>query len=205
MGGIVAASGIILLFMIIAILVGLFGSAISQYVLYLMPIVGVMLIVLAVLIILDINLNFGFLTFPVKKGMAFSKRTLDKLRGKEVSADSDAATMQTIEEGGYVGLFLYGVGYGAAAAGCMAPIVIALILLAASQGSFLGSLVVFLVFALAMAAMMVIFTYVVANTSQAGGSLFGWKPNPKTVKVLTSGLLMIVGVYIIAFFALGYL
>ena len=200
LGGIVAASGIVLLFLVIAILVGLFGSAISQYVIYLEPIVGVMLILMAVLIILDININFGLLTFPIKKGMAFSKRTLDKIRGKDETED-EAKMVKNIEEGGYVGLFLYGIGYGAAAAGCMAPIVIALILLAASQGSFMASVGIFLVFSLAMALLMVVITVALGHYGNTAFKRFNIKP--QTVKIVSSVLLIAVGIYLIGFYAMG--
>ncbi|MCK4300403.1 MAG: redoxin family protein, partial [Planctomycetes bacterium] len=108
LGGMAAASGIVLLFLLVAVLVGLFGSAISQYIVYLESIVGALLIFMAFLIILDISVNFGLLTWPVKKGMAFSKRMMDKLRGK-TDAEPEETLVKNIEEGGYAGLFFYGV------------------------------------------------------------------------------------------------
>ena len=200
LGGIAAAAGIVLLFLGVAILVGIFGSAISQYVVYLEPVLGVMLILMALLILLDININFGLLTFPIKKGMAFSKRTMDKIRGKE-EVEGDAKMVKDIEEGGYVGLFLYGVGYGAAAAGCMAPVVIALILLAASQGSFLASVGIFLVFSLAMALLMVVIT--VALGHYGNDALKKLKVNPQTVRILSSLVLLVVGVWLVAYYVGG--
>jgi cytochrome c-type biogenesis protein len=200
LGGIAAAAGIVLLFLVVAILVGIFGSAISQYVIYLEPVLGAMLVVMALLIILDININFGLLTFPIKKGMAFSKRTLDRMRGRE-QKEGERRMVKDIEEGGYVGLFLYGVGYGAAAAGCMAPVVIALILLAASQGSFLASVGIFLVFALAMALLMVTITVLLGQ--YGNDALQRMRVNPKTVKVLSSVVLLVVGVYLLAYFVSG--
>ncbi len=201
LGGISAAAGIVLLFLAVAVLVGLFGSTISQYIVYLEPVLGVMLVIMALLIILDVNINFGLLTFPIKKGMAFSKRTLDRLRGKKEEEGGSAKVVKDIEEGGYVGLFLYGVGYGAAAAGCMAPVVIALILLAAAQGSFLASVGIFLVFSLAMALLMVVIT--VALGHYGNTALQKMRVNPQTVKVLSSLVLMAVGVYLIAYYASG--
>ena len=200
MGGVSAAAGIILLFLLVAVLVGLFGSAISQYVVYLEPVLGAMLVLMALLIILDININFGLLTFPIKKGMAFSKRTLDRVRGKKDMA-GEGKVVKDIEEGGYVGLFLYGVGYGAAAAGCMAPVVIALILLAASQGSFLASVAIFLVFSLAMALLMVVITMALGHYGNT--ALRKLRVDPQKVKVLSSLVILAVGVYLIAYYVSG--
>ena len=201
LGGISAAAGIVLLFLGVAVLVGIFGSAISQYVIYLEPVLGVMLVLMAILILLDININFGLLTFPIKKGMALSKRTLDRLRGKEDAEGGSKRMVKDIEEGGYVGLFLYGVGYGAAAAGRMAPVVIALILLAASQGSFLASVGIFLVFALAMALLMIVIT--VALGQYGNAALKKLRVNPQFIKVLSSVVLLAVGIYLIAYYVGG--
>ncbi len=204
LGGMAAASGIVLLFLFVAILVGLFGYAISQYIVYLEPIVGVLLIFMAFLIILDISINFGLLTWPVKKGMAFSKRMMDKLRGK-TDAEPEETLVKNIEEGGYAGLFFYGVGYGAAAAGCMAPVVIALIILAISQGSMAGSIVIFMAFALTMAIMMIVITLILGHYGGTASTKFREKFNitPQHVKVFTFLVLFVVGVYLIGYWVSG--
>jgi cytochrome c-type biogenesis protein len=203
-GGIAAASGIVFLFFIVAVLVGLFGSTISQYVLFLEPIVGILLISMAVLIFLDININFGLLTFPVKKGLALSRRMVGKFRSQwkvEGEDATDDALIKVVDEGGFVGLFFYGLGYGAASAGCMAPVVIALIVLAATQGTFLGAFAIFMVFALAMAILMVVITMTVGHY---GGVLIDkLRVRPNTVKLVTSVLLLVVGVWVILYFVAG--
>ena len=204
LGGMAAASGIVLLFLGVAVLVGLFGNAISQYIVYLEPIVGVLLIFMAFLIILDISINFGLLTWPVKKGMAFSKRMMDKLRGK-TDAEPEETLVKNIEEGGYAGLFFYGVGYGAAAAGCMAPVVIALIILAIRQGSMAGSIVIFMAFALTMAIMMIVITLILGHYGGTATTQLREKFNitPQHVKVFTFLVLLVVGAYLIAYWATG--
>ena len=204
LGGMAAAAGIVLLFLLVAVLVGLFGSAISQYIIYLEPIVGLLLILMAFLIILDISINFGLLTWPVKKGMAFSKRMMDKLRGK-TDAEAEETLIKNIEEGGYAGLFFYGVGYGAAAAGCMAPVVIALIILAVSQGSMLGSIVIFMAFALTMAIMMIVITLILGHYGGSATTKFREKFNikPQHVKVFSFLVLFVVGVWLIGYWAAG--
>jgi len=204
LGGMAAASGIVLLFLLVALLVGLFGSAISQYIVYLEPIVGALLIFMAFLIILDISVNFGLLTWPVKKGMAFSKRMMDKLRGK-TDAEPEETLVKNIEEGGYAGLFFYGVGYGAAAAGCMAPVVIALIILAVSQGSMLGSIVIFMAFALTMAVMMIVITLILGHYGGTASTKLRERLNirPQHVKMFTFLVLFAVGVYLIGYWAAG--
>ena len=83
----------------------------------------------------------------------------------------------------------------------MAPVVIALILLAAAQGSFLASVGIFLVFSLAMALLMVVITMALGHYGNS--ALEKLKVNPKTVKVLSSLVIMAVGVYLIAYYVNG--
>jgi len=203
--GLAAAAGLVLLYMVIAILVGLFGSTISAYIYLLTPIVGLLLIAMAAVILLDIQLNFGFLTYPVRKGLAFSRRAARTMSGGGGAAGTGEpatdALSQAKEEGGYVGLFYYGLGYGAASAGCMAPVVIALIFLAASQGTFLSAVLIFAIYALTMAALMVVITL---GIGVYGGSLAERiRVSGRTVKLVSGFLLVAVGIWMLYFFASG--
>ena len=203
--GLAAASGLVLLYMVIAVLVGLFGSTISPYIYLLTPIVGLLLIAMAAVILLDIQLNFGFLTYPVRKGLAFSRRAVRAMSGGGGAAGAGGlapdALSQAKEEGGYAGLFYYGLGYGAASAGCMAPVVIALIFLAASQGTFLSAVLIFAIYALTMAALMVVITM---GIGVYGGSLAERiRVSGRTVKLVSGFLLVAVGIWMLYFFASG--
>jgi cytochrome c-type biogenesis protein len=204
--GLAAASGLVLLYMVIAVLVGLFGSTISAYIYLLTPIVGLLLISMAAVILLDIQLNFGFLTYPVRKGLAFSRRAVRAMSGDKAAAGAGGgapadAISQAREEGGDVGLFYYGLGYGAASAGCMAPVVIALIFLAASQGTFLSAMLIFAIYALTMAALMVVITM---GIGVYGGSLAErLRVSGRAVKLVSGLLLVAVGVWMLYFFASG--
>lgn len=200
--GLAAASGIVLLFLMVAVLVGLFGSTISRYILYLQPIVGVLLIVMAILIIMGITINYGWATYPIRRGLGYAIGGLGRMRqsirpGSE--SEGTAPTEETVKR--YEGPFYYGLGYGAAAAGCMAPVVIALIILAASLGSFLGAVGIFLVFALSMASLMVVLTVVIGTYGEKMMSKVN--VSPQKVKVFSAGLLLVVGAWILVYFASG--
>jgi cytochrome c-type biogenesis protein len=200
--GLAAAGGIVLLFLTVAILVGIFGSTISKYILYLQPIVGVLLIVLAIMMFMNINLNYGRFTYPLRRGMGFVMNSVGsmkrKVKGEEGGEDAKATDedVKAIE-----GPFYYGLGYGAAAAGCMAPVVIALIILAASLGSFLGAFGIFVVFALSMGSMMVVITLVIGTY----GETLMKKVNvtPERQKMFSAVLLLGVGGWILVYFASG--
>jgi cytochrome c-type biogenesis protein len=197
--GIAAAAGIVLLFMTVAMLVGLFGSTISSYILYLQPVVGVALIILALLILLNVNINFGVITYPLRRVLGLSIKTVRRLRNKDSGTDSEASTTEDAKA--LEGPFVYGLGYGAAASGCMAPVIIALIFLAASQGTFLGAVGIFLVFALSMAALMVVLTVAVGTYGQT--LMKRVTVSPEKVKFFSAALLLGVGFWIMIYFASG--
>ncbi|MCK4300498.1 MAG: hypothetical protein KAX80_13230, partial [Planctomycetes bacterium] len=96
-------------------------------------------------------------------------------------------------------------GYGAAAAGCMAPVVIALIILAVSQGSMLGSIVVFMAFAQTMAVMMIVITLILGHYGGTASTKLRERLNirPQHVKMFTFLVLLAVGVYLIGYWAAG--
>jgi cytochrome c-type biogenesis protein len=200
--GLAAAAGIVLLFLTVAILVGIFGSTISKYILYLQPIVGVLLIILALMIFLNINLNYGRFTYPLRRAMGFAMTSAGRLKRKVRGEATDEGVVATDDDVKAVeGPFYYGLGYGAAAAGCMAPVVIALIILAASLGTFLGAFGIFLVFALSMASLMVIITLAVGTY----GETLMKKVNvsPEKQKMFSAVLLLGVGGWILVYFASG--
>jgi cytochrome c-type biogenesis protein len=198
--GMAAAGGIVLLFLTVAILVGIFGSTISKYILYLQPIVGVLLIVLAIMIFMNVNLNYGRFTYPMRRGMGFVMNSLGSMKSKvKGESEGDKATDDDVKA--IEGPFYYGLGYGAAAAGCMAPVVIALIILAASMGSFLGAFGIFLVFALSMGAMMVVLTVIIGTYGET--LMAKINVSPEKQKMFSAVLLLGVGGWILVYFASG--
>ncbi len=205
-GGMAAAAGLVSVYMLVAVLVGAFGSAISKHVYVLEPIVGAMLILMAIIIFTEISLgNFVYyLQWPVRKGLAFSRVVVGRLvrRGPIGQVDAPVGAIeQAAQEGGFVGLFTYGVGYAAASTGCMAPVIIALVFLAAAQATFLGAVLIFLVFALTAATLMVVITMAVGYY---GGKLSRrWTPSPTLVRYASSLLLLAVGFYIITYYFMG--
>jgi cytochrome c-type biogenesis protein len=87
------------------------------------------------------------------------------------------------------GMFLYGIGYGAAAAGCTLPLVIGTFLIALSSGLLIG-LIVVLVFSFSAAGLMVLVTFLVGTSRDTVVNKL--KASTETIKKL-GGLLMIVG------------
>jgi len=204
-GGLVAAAGLVTVYMLVAFLVGLFGSAISKYIFVLEPIVGVLLILMAAVILLNLSMGtmVAYLTTPVRWGLATARRAVGRVSARNVVAtDAPASALEAAaEEGGYVGLFVYGMGYAAASAGCMAPVIIALIFLSAAQGSFMSSLLIFLVFSISAAACMVLITMAVGlGSGRLSGRL---RISPSKVKLISGLMLAGIGIYILAYYFSG--
>jgi cytochrome c-type biogenesis protein len=95
------------------------------------------------------------------------------------------------------GLFLYGVGYGSAASGCMAPIVLGLLLASLERGIVTG-LVVFLLFAVTTGLLMVAFTLLVASSEDTIVNKL--RASTHQIQIVGGAVMVIVGVYLVWFY-----
>ncbi|RLF66138.1 MAG: hypothetical protein DRN57_07695 [Thermoplasmata archaeon] len=182
LGGIVAAAGIITFFVLVGILVALIGGVIQQYLRYLLVPIGVLLVILGVLTFLNRD---AFL----ERGMDLMKRPIERgisrIRGRKVTDASGSG-----------GLFAYGFGYGAAASSCMAPAFIGMILISFGVGGFLGGMLIFGLYTLALGAMMVLFTYLAASGSTALSKMV---TKADRIKKVSAALLVLAGLFIILY------
>lgn len=120
--GSIAALGVLLIFFGVGGLALLIGPALTKNVPYLQPLVGFLLVAFGVLL----------LTRP------FST-TLQRITSPLQRWAHDVQT----ERGDHgAAFFAYGIGYGAAAAGCTAPVLLSVLVTAAAYGPFLGTLIV---------------------------------------------------------------
>ncbi len=187
-GGI-ASAGIVLLFMVIGVLVALAGHAISQYFVLLEPIIGAALIILGILLFLQIPIPLSRITTPIKQAFKGGSKTAGP--GYSTSEDISAPS----EKKGVAGFFFYGLGYGAGAASCTAPILIALIMIGLIAGGFMGAILIFLIFSLSMAALMILFTVMAVVGGQRVFAKY-----TRAMKYIERGsavVLIVVGVYFV--------
>ncbi|MFQ6128258.1 MAG: cytochrome c biogenesis protein CcdA [Thermoplasmata archaeon] len=178
--GLLAGMGIILVFVAIGLAWIAVGTAanVEEYTPILGPIVGAILIVLGLLMFTNIQYHalvrpFGRLKKAIFKG--------------------------SIETGGYYPkLFGYGVGYGAAAAACTAPLFIALLAHSSISGGPAESLLILFIFSFMIVLLMVVITLSV--------SAFGQESVKKLIqytgiiKKISAVVLVIVGVYLIYYY-----
>lgn len=168
--GVQPALGILVFYIFIGIFIILAGNTIKSYIPLFEPVVGVILIVLGVLMIAEISI--------------FSKLS-SRVTGK----------LSKLSGGARFDLFLYGIVYGAAAAGCTMPVFLSIILIAISTGGFLLGLSLFLLYVLGMMSLMMFITLLIALSADA----FIKKLRNLTPYVEKAGgvLLIIAGVFII--------
>ncbi|MCI4347265.1 MAG: redoxin domain-containing protein [Thermoplasmata archaeon] len=185
--GSMTALGMILVFLIIGIALIVAARAVAGYIPDLQIIVGAVLVGLGLLLLT--NLQYWKIVAPLQ-------RLWYRMGGKrpeEVLATPESASGRRL----YVKLFSYGMGYAAAAAGCVAPVIFAAILAGLTLG-LLGGIVNILIFGLTAAALMIAVTLLLAIAgTRYMNALKAFTP---LIKKVSSVVLVVVGVYLIYFY-----
>ncbi len=182
LGGAAAAGGLLTVYLIIGILVGAGGSAITPYIGLLEPIVGGIILLLGMVMLFDVTIPLSRFTGPIRT-----------LFSREKGPSHDAPS-----RGSYSKLFWYGAGYAGAAAGCTAPLILAITLTALASGGFFSAFMVFMISAGVMAILMVFVTLLIALS--AGTILDRLKVSTAWIKRVSGIVLVVVGVYLIVYY-----
>jgi cytochrome c-type biogenesis protein len=177
--GTLSSLGIILVYGIIAVVLLAVGTAAAALVPALMPVIGVLLIVMGAFMFTAIQYNWLVNPFRALRRRLFPRWTPNEIRtvhGK---------------------LFSYGVGYGAAGFGCVAPPFIAAVLSATVIGGLAAGVAVLAVYAGVVVGLMVAITLVLATVGQAAVK----KMNRYTewIKGISAVVLIIAGAYLVYF------
>ncbi|MEW5759143.1 MAG: cytochrome c biogenesis protein CcdA [Candidatus Thermoplasmatota archaeon] len=174
--GSIAAFGILSVYLVFALIISLFGAAVSPYVSYLGIPVAIILIILGIIMLT----NF-VIPIPSFQKPKFIETNIDKLFGEE--------------KGGF---FLYGIGYGFASLACQAPIFLAVVLGAILSGGFISGFLAFFLYALAMGIFMVLFTIFVSKGKEKIISKMKNLMNP--IKKGSGIVLIIIGIYLVWYY-----
>jgi cytochrome c-type biogenesis protein len=182
--GLISGFGIVLVFLIIGLIAISLGEAanLADYMIYMGPIVGIILIVLGALMFT--NLQYHALVRPFQKARA-------KIFGEKAPGAES-------KSGYYTKLFSYGVGYGAAASACTAPLFIALLLAAIVAGSFMDGVIMLAIFSLTILLLMVTITILLSSVGQE--SVQKMAAHTDTIKKVSGLILVIVGAYLIFYY-----
>ncbi|MCI4358294.1 MAG: redoxin domain-containing protein [Thermoplasmata archaeon] len=185
--GSITALGMILVFLIIGTALVFAASLISGYIPDLQILVGVALVALGALLLT--NLQYWRIITPLQ-GLWYR---LGGKRPEVVLAGSTAASGR----GFHLKLFSYGMGYAAAAAGCVAPVIFSAIIAGLALG-LLGGIINILIYSLTAALLMITVTVLLSLAGQKFvNQLKAFTP---VIKKVSSVVLIVVGVYLIYFF-----
>jgi cytochrome c-type biogenesis protein len=192
--GIVSAAGIIIVSLGIGIVVIFAGTSIIADIAIFQIIVGIILIVLGSLLLTPFQYWKIVRPFQTLWGRmrSFGRK---KPKGEGESAVKESSSGDG--SGFYGGLFLYGLGYGAAAAGCTAPIFIAVLIAALGAGLVQGLLVLIL-YNLVAAVLMISITIAIAHFG--AGAAQKLSQYTDLIKKVSGIVLIVVGLYLLLFY-----
>ena len=198
--GLAAASGVTGVLLLIGILLVPFVSLLGGILPLLELLVGLIIFALGVSMLLDYSLEP--MLQPLRQGVAALGSAIGEFtqgrptalaeKGIQRATGSDFSCAQNRQDG-MVGLFWYGVGYGSAASGCMAPIVLGLLLSSLARGIVTG-LVVFLLFAVTTGLLMVAFTLLVASSEDTIVNKL--RASTHQIQMVGGAVMVIVGLYL---------
>lgn len=185
--GSISALGMMVVFLIIGVALILAASVVGKYVPYFLVVVGVILVGLGLLLLT--NLQYWRIVTPLQ---SFWRR----VRGRDASETAAVSTASS-GKGFHVKLLSYGMGYAAAAAGCVAPVILAAVVAGMALG-LLAGIATILIYSLTAALLMVAVTVMLAVAGERYvNQLKAYTP---VIKKVSAGALVIVGVYLIYFF-----
>ncbi len=200
--GLAAAAGLMGILLLIGILLVPFVSIIGGFIPVLELVVGILILTMGVIMVMEYDSEKIVRPFrnlmsaiarsqPVMMAKSGIESGIKATTGKEFSFSSDS------EAGTRTGLFWYGVAYGSAATGCVAPVVVGLLTASISKGIVTG-LLVFLIFSATAGALMVAFTMIVAASEST--IVDKLKASTRQIEMAGGVVMIIVGLYLMYYF-----
>ncbi len=199
--GLAAAAGLAGVLLLIGILLIPFVSVIGGFLGHLELLIGLVLTGLGVVMVMEYDsekivrpfrelmsqIGNSAPAIAVKGGI---EKGIRATTGKDFSFSDNS-------DGTRVGLFWYGVAYGSAAAGCVAPVVIGLLTASINQGIITG-LLVFLIFSITAGTLMVAFTMMVAASETT--IVDKLKASTRQIEMAGGVIMIIVGIYLMYYY-----
>ncbi|NHJ47051.1 MAG: redoxin domain-containing protein [Asgard group archaeon] len=200
--GSAAAFGLLLFYMIIGIISAFVGEVVSEWVEYITPAIGVILIILGIITFTPLQLNLSKAVDAISKIGTRRRKKKDAIDSDEDTEDEETSTKKqgTIrrEMPQMFQLFIYGITYALASLGCNLPILLGLIVGSIEAGAFGKAILIFLVYSLAMAVLMIIITMLVGFSKDV--LINKLRASTRFVKILSGILLILAGGFLIGWF-----
>jgi cytochrome c-type biogenesis protein len=200
LGGAAAGLGILSIYGTIGGVVVIFAGSVTPYVPLLGLVVGVLLILFASLMLAGISMMgvFGPISARLQRMETAAPVTYKVLHALRPRVPRDTPGPQGVPARR---LYLYGMAYGAAACGCVAPLMLAVIALGIASGPVMGPVMI-LLYAGAAALLMVAVTVGVAMAgAPVARKLNKYMPWINRASAIA---LIVVGAYLIAFWYLAW-
>ena len=199
--GLATAAGLMGILLLIGILLIPFVNIIGGFIPVLELVVGFLILSMGTVMVMEYD--SGKIVRPFKNLMSAISSSqpmimvkngveggIKAITGKEFSFSDNA-------DGTRTGLFWYGVAYGSAATGCVAPVVVGLLTASIGRGILTG-LFVFLIFAATAGALMVAFTMMVAASEST--IVDKLKASTRQIEMAGGTVMIIVGLYLMYYF-----
>jgi cytochrome c-type biogenesis protein len=122
------------------------------------------------------------------------------MRGKEPTTAAITAPPAD-GKGFYVKLFSYGMGYAAAAAGCVAPVIFSAIVSGMALG-LIGGIINILIYSITAALLMIAVTVMLAMAGKRYVNLL--KAYTPVIKKISAAVLVLVGVYLVYYYYVAW-
>ena len=199
--GLAAAAGLAGVLLLIGILLIPFVSVIGGLLGHLELLIGIVLAGLGVVMVMEYDSEK--IVQPFRKLVAQIGSSAPALMAKQGIEKGIKATtgkdfsFSDNSDGTRIGLFWYGVAYGSAAAGCVAPVVIGLLTASISQGIITG-LLVFLIFAMTAGILMVAFTMMVAASETT--IVDRMKASTRQIEMAGGIIMIVIGIYLMYYY-----
>lgn len=190
--GIAAALGLLFVYLFMGFLIMIIGAPIYPFLQYMIPLVAVIVIILGILMLT--NVQYYFITYKINS-IANNITSKIKIRNKSLS--------ERINEKEIGEIFVYGMGYGLVAAGCTLPIFLLIIATSISTGGFFSGMLMFFVYGLGAAILMVTVTLLVALSKDS--IIHKMKMSTHKIKVISGIIMVIAGIIILSAFYLTFL
>ena len=195
--GLAASAGILPIFLGLAIFGIFFSEAVREMVPVLIPITGAIILIMGLIMVADIDISR--FTYPIKEKFAAGAKKLKPIFLPPIEKILSFITRKEIkfeenEDSEMMGQYLYGLGYGAASAGCTAPVFIALLVASMSYTLF-NTALIFTLYAVTTAALMVTFTLLVAASQDT--IVNKMRASTGLIKKIGGAVLSIVGLYLV--------
>ena len=191
-----AAFGVALFYMIIGLIAAFVGEVVGEWVEYITPAIGGILIILGIISLTPYSIDMSRAINAIEKLFSREKNNSeveDENQKKEKKKNRFRREIPNL-----VRLFVYGITYALASIGCNLPILLGLVGGAIESGDFLRAILIFIVYSFTMALLMIGITILVGLSKDT--LINKLQASTKVVKILSGVLLILAGGFLIGYF-----